>query len=69
MDFNSAFSDVPSLFSAYNKMKQTNIKKEINEDNFLVCPNCNGTGRYGLGLSCPNCGGIGTGIFHNKYFF
>ncbi len=45
------------------------MKKEINKEDFLVCPSCSGIGRHDFGFSCSNCGGIGTGIFHNKYFF
>ncbi len=45
------------------------MSENNNNLDFLICPQCQGTGRYGLGLDCPNCAGIGVGTFYKNYFF
>ncbi|MEA1962976.1 MAG: ATP-dependent Clp protease ATP-binding subunit [Patescibacteria group bacterium] len=40
------------------------------DNNFIVCPNCQGKGKNNLGVVCPNCSGYGLGTFsHGRFFY
>lgn len=39
------------------------------EEQFIVCPACNGSGKNKLGFSCTNCGGMGLGFFSLGKFY
>lgn len=41
---------------------------KVEEENFIICPNCDAHGRKG-GISCPHCAGMGLGKFSFGRFF
>jgi ATP-dependent Clp protease ATP-binding subunit ClpC len=59
-------SDILSNDSS-EMVKENKILNE--ENNFVSCPSCQGSGKQGLGFDCSVCGGIGSGVFLNGYFF
>ncbi len=42
--------------------------KNEQQQYFITCPECNGSGEKKSGIACKNCGGTGMGTFFNGYF-